>query len=655
MALSSVSKKPAPPAPKASTPPPPPPPPPRREEKAAPRDGTPAPVKLKAAAPKELTSPLVNPKTAAPKEGTPPSVKPEAAAPKELTTPLANSKATPPKEGTPPSAPPAPTTADTADKSTVKEGAALSLKATSPSEDRAALLKQTNADLKIMDKELLKTTSRAKEKLGVYENANTELKNQLTSAQSGDPKTWKGAAEALTKTFDETQNGRLLNSDELGADAERMETEHLDPILRRIKDAGYDMTEFMKSDDVYKMTTDTTPMRELAAATQTLAGTASELKTSLSKSFSDPANGISKDEDAIKTAERMTAVFGEKSSISTGVEKTYAAAKRLAGTANAPRGTSADPKWTTVNRNQQQFFDDMNNVYTPAAETPFIDPAVKAVKQEILTQVGRKIGAINSLNEKTGDLRTALISQDFPHVQAEDNLSSFSSKAFDFLKELQSDNEELGKYNKEYSDLIDQYEMEGEVLNVRMNQEGWDLEKLQSEAPSETGQLDVAAGTLEKNTTQVLDAAALYNQRVEAKAEEFLAAWDSTKKNQSTKETLAAINGVLDIASGLGIGGNAITQLTTNQLAKGWEKMADVTNAVTLRGGQIIDMVQAGMNGGISLDSLKNGKDFPGAIEEINRGGEKAGSAVSRLYFRLRDFADEEKARNTRHEGKTGW
>jgi hypothetical protein len=80
--------------------------------------------------------------------------------------------------------------------------------------------------------------------------------------------------------------------------------------MKQITDAGYDTAEFLKGDDVYKMTTDSTPARDLAAAAQTLEATASELTTSLSKSWSDPAKGISTDADAIKAADHVNAVFG---------------------------------------------------------------------------------------------------------------------------------------------------------------------------------------------------------------------------------------------------------------------------------------------------------------------------------------------------------
>jgi hypothetical protein len=124
-----------------------------------------------------------------------------------------------------------------------------------------------------------------------------------------------------------------------------------------------------------------------------------------------------------------------------------------------------------------------------------------------------------------------------------------ANKVQDFLLEVQSDNTKLGKIGTEQQRLIDQYSLESLNFDLVMDWVNWTQNKLNAEAPSEMGQLDIAADNLEQGTAMLADAGATYAKEVEAKAQAYLDAWDQTERNQSKKETFEVINALVDVAT----------------------------------------------------------------------------------------------------------
>ena len=304
----------------------------------------------------------------------------------------------------------------------------------------------------------------------------------------------------------------------------------------------------------------------------------------------------------------------------------------------AADGSEESPKYIS--------YDALKKPEKATAESP------ASTRAEVLGHVGRAIASVQSLEMNTRSMTAALVGQDLPHVQPEDDVNSFASKARDFLLEVQSDTQKMAGLAKEQVRLTDQYYVEGSDLHDAQKKAGWNDAKLKEEGPSEMGELTLARENLDKSTTLLADASAAYNKNVEAKALEFMNAWDKTEKAQAKKETMATLNAVVDLFTAMGIGGNAIAQLATKELKNPFKTISEAGNAAFLRPGQVGDMIQAGWNSGISLKNLQ-AKSLPGVIDEIDAGAGKVGSAMTKLAERLRDYVSYQEAQ--RYEGLTGW
>lgn len=277
---------------------------------------------------------------------------------------------------------------------------------------------------------------------------------------------------------------------------------------------------------------------------------------------------------------------------------------------------------------------------------------IPPTKAEVLNQLGRKIGSVTALDANTRAMTAALVGQDFPAVEVGDDVGILANKVHSFLGEVASDNQKLGKLGAEQARLTKQYTTEATGLEDQMKRAGWSQAKLKTEAPSEMGQLDVAAGNLEKSSAMMADAGAGYAKSVEAKANEYLTAWDQTARNETKKGNMAVLNAVLDLATASGIGGNAITQLATKEIKAGLKTLGQATNAIALRGGQIGDLLQAGINSSITMTHLGSASTA-GALEEITGIEAKADSALDNLVERLQTFVAYREAQE--YEGLVGF
>src|SRR5947209_8285333 len=97
-----------------------------------------------------------------------------------------------------------------------------------------------------------------------YSDAGGRTAGPLSGCPTGSQ--WHPAYSTPSRTAFRADGGQhsavmVDNGDEILADRKRLESENLSPILNRITDAGYDSTEFLKSSDVYKLTSDSTSAR----------------------------------------------------------------------------------------------------------------------------------------------------------------------------------------------------------------------------------------------------------------------------------------------------------------------------------------------------------------------------------------------------------
>lgn len=272
---------------------------------------------------------------------------------------------------------------------------------------------------------------------------------------------------------------------------------------------------------------------------------------------------------------------------------------------------------------------------TQAAGPPLTD---EQKKEMILPLVGRKIGLIHDLTSNT-NARSALIGgQDFSNVEASDNLGTIATRVEGFLKEVTSDDENIQRFSAEGDRL------RGELLetseDLKKYEDKWGIEELKRLAPSEMGQLEVAAENLEYSTARDVEMTANYLKKVDDVAQEYIAAWDKTESNEGKREFMAALTSSIDILSGIGIGGNALVQFRTKDTKVDMLKLGDITNAFALRGGQVIDMGQAFLNAGVTITGLPNSSTTRDIIDGITELERKASKSINTLYSTLIGWRD---------------
>jgi hypothetical protein len=518
---------------------------------------------------------------------------------------------------------------------------------------RADLLKQTNADLKILDAEYKKIDGKINAKRGDYENANTELKNKLDTIKRGDAASWVSTADTLGKTLDESQNGKLLNADALVADRKRLETEYRDPIEKRIRDAGYDPTEFLKDSDVYKLTSNSTSARDLSAAVQALGLTASDLTTSLTKLWDDPATGISKDDAAIAAAGRLNPVL-KKTDINNNLSATYHEAGSLGNVVENAGGDSisTDPKWATVRADQKKFFDDVKNVYRPlppgtkpTAPPPPVEapPPPKYSDEDIQyvqTRLAEKNQLMNTLASNYFAQAGDLDGQDFPMVESAAHEYQFAKRTEDFLNEIKKDYENYADRTSNNATLQANLENRVELLNHMQEEHGWTKEDLEKYAPEQMAVGKLAYENLVNNSAKLADATKRYVNVLDGKAAQYIQEWDRTKHFEKSQDIADTLNMVINVATGIGIGGNAITQFFTKEFKEVGKTFDRFTNAYWLRAGQVGDMAQAFWEAGKTLKNF-TASTTEGMQAEAQGNVDSANDHLNALVQRFNAYIDE--------------
>jgi hypothetical protein len=297
----------------------------------------------------------------------------------------------------------------------------------------------------------------------------------------------------------------------------------------------------------------------------------------------------------------------------------------------------------------------------PAEPTPPEAPPVTApsktgddfFEKEIKFSLGRKIATINALDSNQRATTAALLGQDFPAPRAGDSTGVILGQAQDFINEIKGDYEDMSAMRAENDRLTADYSDSAKKLNRIQEISGLGQSEVDGFAASEKGQLSTAATNLEKSTTMLADRVAAYNTKVESTALGFMDAWKATKKNEAKKNDILAATVVLDLVSGLGVGLNAITQLGTKEIKGGINKLSDATNNIGLRGGQIIDMVQAGLNSGVNASNIKGAGNMPEVLSQLTDGENKIGTNLSTLRTMIQAYVDEAEA--SKYEGIFGF
>ena len=265
------------------------------------------------------------------------------------------------------------------------------------------------------------------------------------------------------------------------------------------------------------------------------------------------------------------------------------------------------------------------------------DDQKDAVIQTAKTALAKKTEIQGELAAKYDAQSSFLGSQDVAYVEAGDNETAFVGHVGDFLKEIDRDKtnyEKITGDNTRLQGLLDSANADLEKVKTDTDWTGDDLRKY---APAETATNDISFDTMSKSAGTLGDMTKDYVNKMDGTANDYMTAWDRTKHNEYKKETFSAINTVLDLATGFGIGGNAITQFAAKEFSEVGKTFDRMTNAYWLRAGQVGDMTQAAMNAGYNFKNFAS-NTTAGHTSEVQGNTDNTNSHLVSLSQRFNDW-----------------
>jgi len=316
-----------------------------------------------------------------------------------------------------------------------------------------------------------------------------------------------------------------------------------------------------------------------------------------------------------------------------------------------PGAPPADPKLTTVSKLSTTSTtvtpEDLKNSTSLAALPPSTAKFNNMTADEKDTVIQNAKTALSKKNELQGELAAKydsqavfLSSQDVSYVEAGNNETAFVGHVGDFLKEIDRDKTNYEKITGNNKSLQDQLAAANADLETIRTQTDWTGDDLRKYTPSESAASDISFDTMSKSAGLLGDMTKDYVNKMDGTAAAYMQAWDQTKHNQYKQETFSAINTVLDLATGFGIGGNAITQFAAKEFSEVGKTFDRMTNAYWLRAGQVGDMTQAAMNAGYSFKNFGT-NTTAGHTGEIQGNTDSTNSHLVALSKRFNDWITE--------------
>jgi hypothetical protein len=542
------------------------------------------------------------------------------------------------------------------------------------------LVKEVNGQLKLLDTELLQLDQEAKSKLALYKDATVTINNHLPPSSGGpgdtsggakpagvaiggaqftDAKSWVAAADTLSTML--ASDSKLNGSDTLGA-ALKLGKDIVNPMNKKITDAGSVPEDFLKGKDIYKLKFNDINARDLVAGVQTFTAKAATLRTALSDSYmkfkDDLTVGLAND----RLNNALTSTAQKDSTIHT----THEAGRVMGGLANQAAGSpykreSDNPRWTDVENNVTKYAKDRVNLYTAQSPRGYVDPDALTFAKLHAGDIA-ELGALESTIASTyKTAATELNSQDFNNVRSDhSNVDMFADSASRFLAEMARDEAGMAKTKDDaiasqekatalYRDLEKKAQIAGTTI----------AEVWKADTP-EVRSRDVYMKALAESTLDVSDAGKVYTEKIGANAQEYLDGWDQVEKNAKTAKLNEIIQNVFDVFSGGSIVATSTKKLATafNSIKKGVdESFSYIDYAVNV--GQQIDGIQIAVNEGWhgnSLTSISPGTTSGDALRKIDQ--EMLGvyektwgetGSIAKLTTKVRGFTREKAADQLDH------
>lgn len=260
-----------------------------------------------------------------------------------------------------------------------------------------------------------------------------------------------------------------------------------------------------------------------------------------------------------------------------------------------------------------------------------------AVVQKLQTTLSVKNEAQGQLAAKYDSQAAFLGAQDVNYVEAGNNEVKFLGHVGDFLQEVNRDQENYAALTKGNKSLQDQLASANATLSEIETQTGWTRDDLKKYAEAEMATSDLSYDAMSKSAGVLADMTKSYVNKMDGTAASYIQAWDRTKHNEMKENIFNGINAMLDLFTGFGIGGNAVTQFAMKEFREVSKTFDRITNAYWLRGGQVTDMAQAAMNAGHTFSKFAS-STTAGITKEIEGNTESTNTHLVTLSKRFNDW-----------------
>jgi hypothetical protein len=550
----------------------------------------------------------------------------------------------------------------------------------------ATLVESTNKDLKALDKKLEDFGKKATAAAANYKGATKDLDAAMKKLHSShDAASFTKAADLLSDMLRKDDDGTLAGNQatqgeddgsgpritqkgfDLIAEAKALGNESADIRKRVMKDGDMSAAEadkFLEGEDVYKLKASMKPAEDLFQSTSDFSRKEHDLVKQLGREWKGN-NSISLNTDAGAAADRLsTQLTGKSNDASTGAKdksfsyqahfaaQTYHDAFQFAGSMNS----EDKARWSQMVKDNPAAEAFANNHETFQVDAP---KGNENARLDILKALGEQEAAIDNLNNWTVAEKAMVDAKDMPNPPTEHNLGEYSTQVKGFLLDIKSDFEKVNEWTGELEDKKIAFQDASEGLSATLKKYGWTMADLKEADPQAYAKVQAANDNWVNNYFKKVDSLKGYEETVESKSKAWLDKWDQVKKIEAKQDQADLINAVIDIATGMAIGGNAIGQLASKDFIGSWNKDGNrgrysaISNAFFLRTGQIGDMTQAVYTGSLKLNHLdkKNTRNLTlgDAVGQLENRDDKTGTYLSQLQTRLQTYLDEWAA--SRYEG----
>ncbi len=193
-------------------------------------------------------------------------------------------------------------------------------------------------------------------------------------------------------------------------------------------------------------------------------------------------------------------------------------------------------------------------------------------------------------------LASAYDAQDFPEVYSSGtNVTEFVNHASNFALEVKKDREKFDVYLSEINTLESEIKAFRSIDQAFADKYKVSLKDYQEQyGGPQLAQLDEYLEATGKSQATLLNAQVGYVQSIDAKSKEFLDGWEKVKDNAKKDLIWSSIFSVVDILTGVGIGGAGAVYLVYRDVSK-------MTTArkwwdVGTNGGDVVDLASVAMN-----------------------------------------------------------